>query len=125
VVDRAEPASSVDSGGLLRPPENHMGTVRHMGKKERDDVVRKASREFWDAKEALGVLEAAIEELSKSSSITTDEGYLMLSPSGIRLLDTYYAIEVVAQYRAAKQMKERLRKHIIELGEPDPDPPSS
>jgi hypothetical protein len=92
-----------------------------MFKKKRDEVVKAAYREFWEAKGALAALEAAIEELSKSSSITTDQGFLLFAPSGVRLLNTDHAIEVVAQYRAAKRKEEALRKRIIDLGEPDPE----
>jgi hypothetical protein len=92
-----------------------------MFRKNRDKVVKRAYREFWEAKEALAALEAAIEELSQSSSITTDEGFLMRAPSGVRLLNTNYPSEVVAQYRAAERSKEALRKRIIDLGEPDPE----
>jgi len=46
----------------------------------------------------------------------------MFSPSGFRLLGTDYVKELVAQYHAAKEHKEALRKGLIELGEPDPDP---
>ena len=45
----------------------------------------------------------------------------MYSASGLRLLDTDYVREQVAQYHAAKQHKEALRKQLINLGEPDPD----
>jgi hypothetical protein len=93
-----------------------------MSQEDRDAVVKRVYREFRDAKEALHALEIACMEISESSSITTDEGYLILSPSGIRLLDTDYVRDLVAKYHAAKRNKEALRKRLIELGEPDPDP---
>jgi hypothetical protein len=92
-----------------------------MFQKNRDEVIKRAYGDFWKAKEALAALDATIEELSKSSSITTDEGYLMLAPSGVRLLNTDYPSEVAAQYRAAKRNKEALRKRLMDLGEPDPE----
>lgn len=88
---------------------------------EQDTVVERAYREFWDAKEALQALEAACVEISESSSITTEEGYLMLAPSGIRLLDTEYVRKVVAEYRAARLHVGALRKRLMDLGEPDPE----
>jgi hypothetical protein len=87
---------------------------------EQDTVVERAYREFWDAKEALQALEAACVEISESSSITTEEGYFMLAPSGFRLLDTEYVRKVVAEYRAARQHVGALRKRLMDLGEPDP-----
>jgi hypothetical protein len=120
-VPRSEAASRVDSGGLFVRPTTTWEQCRHMVQESRNEAVKRAYIEFWQAKEALAVLEAAIEELSKSSAITTDEGFLMLAPSGVRLLNTDYAIELVAQYRAAKRRKEALRKRIIDLGEPDPE----
>ena len=44
----------------------------------------------------------------------------MYSVAGLRLLDTNYVPEQVAQYRAARERKEALRKRLIELGDPDP-----
>jgi len=88
---------------------------------EQDTLVRRAYREFWDAKEALDALEAACVEISESSSITSEEGYLMLAPSGVRLLDTDYVRKVVSQYQAARQRKDALRKRLMDLGEPDPE----
>jgi len=88
---------------------------------DRDALVRRAYREFWDAKEALDALEAACVEISESSSITSEEGYLMLAPSGVRLLDTDYVRKVVSQYQAARQRKDALRKRLMDLGEPDPE----
>jgi hypothetical protein len=93
-----------------------------MTQDERNTVVERAYREYWDAKEALAALEASCSEIATTSSITTEEGYLMFSPSGLRLLGTDYVKELVAQYHAAKEHKEALRKGLIELGEPDPDP---
>ena len=88
---------------------------------EQDALVERVYREFWDAKESLDSLEAACVEISESSSITTDEGCLMLAPSGVRLLDTEYVREVVARYHAARQHKDALRKRLMDLGEPDPE----
>src|ERR1700733_5058357 len=95
-VSRSEDASSVDPDGLFVRPTTTWEQCRHMVQEDRNELVKSAYREFWKAKEALAALEAAIDELSKSSSITTSEGYLMLSPSGIRLLHTDYAKKVVA-----------------------------
>ena len=92
-----------------------------MVQEDRNEVVKRAYGEFWKAKEALAALDATIEELSKSPSITTDEGYLMLAPSGVRLFNTDYPREVATQYRAAKRRKETLRKRLVDLGEPDPE----
>jgi hypothetical protein len=36
---------------------------------------------------------------------------------------TDYVKQQVAQYRAAQQHKEALRKRLVELGEPDPETP--
>jgi hypothetical protein len=44
---------------------------------------------------------------------------LMYSPSGLRLLNTDYFREQVAQYHATKETKDALRKRLIDLGEPD------
>jgi hypothetical protein len=60
-------------------------------------------------------------EISESSSITTEEGFLILAPSGVRLLDTDYVRIVVSQYQAARQRKDALRKRLMSLGEPDPE----
>jgi hypothetical protein len=87
---------------------------------EQDTLVRRAYGEFWDAKEALDALEAACVEISESSSITTEEGCLILTASGVRLLDTEYIRDVVAKYKAARQHKDALRKRLMDLGEPDP-----
>jgi hypothetical protein len=93
-----------------------------MTQDERGTVVERVYREYWSAKKTLAALEASCAEISTTSSLTTEEGYLMYSPSGLRLLDTNYVREQVAQYHAAKQHKEALRKQLINLGEPDPDP---
>ena len=93
-----------------------------MTKDERGTVVERTYREYWSAKNTLAALEASCAEISTTSSISTEEGYLMYSASGLRLLDTDYVREQVAQYHAAKQHKEALRKQLINLGEPDPDP---
>jgi hypothetical protein len=87
---------------------------------EHDAVVQRAYKEYWRAKEVLATLETACAEISTSSSITSEEGYLMYSPSGVRLLETDYVREQVAQYRAARKHKEVLRKRLIDLGQPDP-----
>jgi hypothetical protein len=92
-----------------------------MSQEDRGAAVERAYREFWDAKEALDSLGDVCTEISESSSITTDEGYLMLTPSGVHLLDTEYVREVVARYHAARQHKNALRKHLMDLGEPDPE----
>jgi hypothetical protein len=92
-----------------------------MTQDEQDTVAEKIYRDYWEAKEALAVLEASLAEIAATSSITSDEGYLMFSRSGVRLLNTDYVREQVAQYHAAKQNKEALRKRLIDLGEPDPE----
>jgi hypothetical protein len=84
-------------------------------------VVEKIYRDYWGAKEALAALEASLAEIAATSSITSDEGYLMYSLSGVRLLDTDYVREQVAQYHAAKHHKEVIRKRLVDLGEPDPE----
>jgi hypothetical protein len=84
-------------------------------------VVGSAYREYWSAKEALAALQASFIETIATSSITTDEGYLMYSLSGLRLLDTNYAREQVAQFHAARQNRDALRKRLMDLGEPDPE----
>jgi hypothetical protein len=88
---------------------------------DRNEVIKRAYKEFWDAKEALDALESACVEISASSSITTEEGYLMLASSGVRLLDTEHVRKVVAQYHATRQHKDTLRKRLVDLGEPDPE----
>ena len=92
-----------------------------MTKDERGTVVERAYREYSSAKKILAALEATCAEISTTSSFTTEEGYVMYSSSGLRLLETDYVREQVAQYHAAKQHKEALRKQLINLGEPDPD----
>ena len=89
--------------------------------KEQDTPVERAYREYWTAKEAFAALEASCKEIATTSSITTEEGYLMYSPSGLRLLETDYVNKQVAKYHAAKARKEALRKCLIDLGEPDPE----
>jgi hypothetical protein len=88
---------------------------------EQDALVERVYREFWDAKEALDALEAACMEISGSSSITTEEGCLILAPSGVRLLDPGYFRDIVTKYRAARQHKDALKKRLMDLGEPDPE----
>ena len=91
-----------------------------MTQNEQDTVVEKVYTDYWGAKEVLAALEASLAEIAATSSITSDEGYLMYSLSGVRLLDTDYVREQVAQYHAAKLHKESHRKRLIDLGEPDP-----
>jgi hypothetical protein len=91
-----------------------------MTQDERDTIVERAYRDYWEAKEALAAFEASCAEIAKTSSITTEEGYLMYSPSGFRLLKTDYVKEQVAQYHAVKERKEVVRKLLVGLGEPDP-----
>jgi hypothetical protein len=88
---------------------------------EHDTLVERAYREYGNAKGILAALEASCAEIATTSSVTTKDGYLMYSPSGLRVFDTDYVREQVAQYHAAKQNKEALRKRLIELGEPDPE----
>jgi hypothetical protein len=83
-------------------------------------VVGSAYREYWSAKEALAALQASLIEITATSSITTDDGHLMYSLSGLRLLDTNYAREQVAQFHAARRNRDTLRKRLMDLGEPDP-----
>jgi hypothetical protein len=87
---------------------------------ERDPTIESLSREYRAAKKSLAALQASLEEIVATPSITTKEGYLMCSPSGRRLLDANYVREQVAQYQAKKQHKGALRKRLIERGEPDP-----
>ena len=84
-------------------------------------VLGSAYREYWSVKEDLAALQGALIEMTATSSITTGEGYLMYSLSGLRSLDTNYAREQVAQYHAAKQHRDALRKRLMDLGEPDPE----
>jgi hypothetical protein len=92
-----------------------------MWQDDRDAVVKSAYREFWDAKEALTVLESECIEISRSSSMMTGEGHLLITPSGLRLVDTDHVSKVAAKYHAAREHKNTLRKRLIELGEPDPE----
>jgi hypothetical protein len=120
----ASPCSEVpavwNSDDLLDLSENPWEQSRHMWRDDRDTVVR-VYREFWDAKETLAALQALLVEITATSSITTDEGYLMYSLSGLRLLDTDYVREQVARYQAARERKDALRKRLMDLGEPDPE----
>jgi hypothetical protein len=84
-------------------------------------VLGSEYREYWSAKEALAALQASLIEMTATSSITTDDGYLMYSLSGLRLLDTNSAREQVAQFHAARQHRDSLRKRLMDLGEPDPE----
>jgi hypothetical protein len=120
-VPRSEAANSVDSDRLFVRPTTTWEQRRHMFQEDRREVVKRAYREFWEAKKALAALEAACVEISNSSSIMTEEGHLMLTPSGIRLLETEYVGKVLAQYHTARQHKDTLRKRLIDLGEPDPE----
>lgn len=86
----------------------------------RDTLVERAYREYWSAKEALAALEASCKEIATTSSITTEAGYLMCSPSGLRLFETDYVKQQVVKYRAAKKRSEALRKRLMDLGESDP-----
>ena len=88
---------------------------------EQDTPIERVYREYRGAKKSLAALQTSLEEIVETHSITTDEGYVMYSPSGRRLLDTNYVRDQVAQYQAAKQHKEDLRKRLIDLGEPDPE----
>lgn len=92
-----------------------------MRRDDRDAVVQKLRREYWEIKASLAALEASCAEIVGTSSISTAEGYLMLTSSGLRLLDADYVKDVVAQYHAAKERKEFLMERLIQLGEPDPD----
>jgi hypothetical protein len=84
-------------------------------------VVRSLRREYREAKETLAALNASLGEITATSSTTIEEGYLMNSLAGPRLLDTDYVREQVAQYHAARERKEALRKQLMDLGEPDPE----
>ena len=92
-----------------------------MWQDDRDAVAKRAYSEFWDAKKTLAALQASLVEITATSSITTEEGYLMYSLSGLRLLDTEYVREQVAQYHSARERKNALRKRLMDLGEPDPE----
>jgi hypothetical protein len=87
---------------------------------QHDVLVDRVYRQYWSAKQAFAALEASCTEIATTSSITTKEGYLMYSRSGPRLLETDYVKAQVAQYRAARERKEVLRKRLIDLGEADP-----
>jgi hypothetical protein len=89
--------------------------------RDEQDTIERLYREYWGAKGTLAALETSLSEIAATSSITTDEGYLMYSLSGFRLHGTDYVKEQVARYHAAKQHKEALRKRLIDLGEPDPE----
>jgi hypothetical protein len=91
-----------------------------MTHQEQDTIVGRAYKEYRTAEQALAVLEASCKEIATTSSITTEEGYFMYSPSGSRLVSTNHVREQVALYRAAKRRKQALRQHLIDLGEPDP-----
>jgi hypothetical protein len=84
-------------------------------------VVESAYREWRGAKEDLAALRASLIEITATSSVTTDEGDLIYSVSGLRLLDTDHARGQVARYQAARQYREALRKRLMDLGEPDPE----
>src|ERR1700733_6614017 len=86
----------------------------HMTPDERDTAVEKLYREYQGAMESLAAVQASLEEIAATSSITTEGGYLMYSPSGLRLLDTDYVREQVSQYHSNKQQKEALRKSLID-----------
>lgn len=88
---------------------------------ERDTPIERVYRKYRVAKKSLAALQTSLEEIVETHSITTDEGYVMYSPSGRRLLASNYVRDQVAQYQAAKQHKEDLRKRLIDLGEPDPE----
>jgi len=120
-VPRSEAASSMELGWPFKSVQNHMGNSTVIcGKRTGIRLLRGFTENSGDAREALNALEAACVEISESSSITNDEGYLILSPSGVRLHDTDYVRELVARYHAAKHNKEAIRKRLIDLGEPDP-----
>ena len=92
-----------------------------MWQDDRDAVVKRVYSEFWDAKKTLAARQASLVEIAATSSITTEEGYLMYSLSGLRLLDTDYVREQVAQFHSARERKDALRKRLMDLGEPDPE----
>jgi hypothetical protein len=92
-----------------------------MWQDDRDAIVQRLYKDFWAAKEALAVLQSSLIDITATSSITTEEGYLMYSLSGLRLLDTDYVREQVAQYHAAREHKNALRKRLMDLGQPDPE----
>ena len=88
---------------------------------ERDPTIERLYKEYRAAKRSLAALQTSLEEIVATPSKTTDEGYLMYSPSGRRMLDTNYVRDRVAEYQEIKQQKEILRKRLIEQGEPDPE----
>jgi hypothetical protein len=88
---------------------------------ERDIPIERIYREYRRAKKSLAVLQASLEEIVTTHSVTTGQGYVMYSSSGKRLLDTNYVSDQVALYQAKRQQKEALRKRLIDLGEPDPE----
>jgi hypothetical protein len=92
-----------------------------MWQDDRDVVVKRVYSEFWDAKKTLAALQASLVEITATSSITSEEGYLMYSLSGLRLLDTDYVREQVAQFHSARERKDALRNRLLDLGEPDPE----
>jgi hypothetical protein len=88
---------------------------------EQDTPIERLYRQYRVAKKSLAALQASLEEIVETHSITTGDGYVMYAPSGRRLLDTNYVKDQVVQYQVTKQRKEKLRKRLIELGEPDPE----
>jgi hypothetical protein len=88
---------------------------------EQDTPIERVYRQYRVAKKSLATLQASLEEIVETHSITTDEGYMMCSPSGRRLLDTNYVSDQVAKYQATKRRMEDLKRRLIELGEPDPE----
>lgn len=117
---RAPRPPSMELGWHLRPIREPMEQCNIMSQDDQHAVVQRLRSQDQEAKETLAALLASIVEIAQSSSITIKEGCLMYSEAGLRLLDTNYAIEQVAQYRAARERKEALRKRLIELGDPDP-----
>jgi hypothetical protein len=105
---------------LLDQSENPWNSAIIMCQDDQHAVVQRLRSQYQEAKETLAALLASIVEIAQSSSITIKEGCLMYSEAGLRLLDINYAIQQVAQYRAARERKEALRKRLIELGDPDP-----
>ena len=120
-VARFEVPTAWDSNEFLLSSEPPWEQSRPMWQDDRDAIVQSLYKEFWDAKEALAVLQSSLIDITATSSITTEEGYLMYSLSGLRLLDTDYVREQVAQYQAAREHKNALRTRLMELGQPDPE----
>jgi len=116
---RAHPVWNSD--GILDRSENPWNSGVIMCQDDRHGVVQRLRSQYQEAKETLAALLASIVEIAQSSSITIKEGCLMYSVAGLRLLDTNYVPEQVAQYRAARERKEALRKRLMDLGEPDPN----